>query len=282
MEKNEVRKTVRREYSKIAKKNSKACCGDSKSDAKSISQAIGYTKEELNSIPADSVMGLGCGNPTAIASLKEGETVVDLGAGGGLDVFLAANKIGKTGRAIGVDMTPSMVDLARNNAEKNNITNVEFRLGEIENLPIADNTADVIISNCVINLSPEKQRVFNEAYRVLKTGGRLSISDIVLLKPLPESIRNNKKLLAACVAGAELKDNYISMIEKAGFRDIKVTEKQKISQEIRTEKTEGTKTDLKIVLDGTEVDIDDLKEDREDILMLANTVKSITVTALKQ
>lgn len=281
MEKNEVRKTVRREYSEIAKKNSKVCCGDSKSDAKSISQAVGYTKKELDSIPAESIMGLGCGNPTAIASLKEGETVVDLGAGGGLDVFLAATKIGDTGKAIGVDMTPSMVDLARSNAENNDITNVEFRLGEIENLPIADNTADVIISNCVINLSPEKQRVFNEAYRVLKPGGRLAISDLVLLKPLPESVRNNKKLLAACVAGAELKDNYINMIEKSGFRDIKVTEKQNISQEIRAEKTEDAKTDFKVVLDGTEVDIDDLEEDREDILMLANTVKSITVTALK-
>ena len=280
MEKNEIRKTVRREYSKIARRSDKTCCGDSKSDSKSISKAIGYTKEELDSIPVESILGLGCGNPTAIASLKEGEIVVDLGAGGGLDVFLASTKIGPTGKAIGVDMTPTMVDLARNNAKKNDITNVEFRLGEIENLPVADSTADVIISNCVINLSPEKQRVFDEAYRVLKPGGRLSISDIVLLKPLPESVRNNKKLLAGCVAGAEIKDTYLGMIETAGFKDIQVFEKDRsMTQEVQIENADGT--DLKIVLDGVEVDIDDFGEEKEDVLSLADSVRSITVTAFK-
>ncbi|MCE7743042.1 MAG: arsenite methyltransferase [Candidatus Heimdallarchaeota archaeon] len=280
MEKSEVRKTVRREYGKIAKKNT-SCCGDTKSGSENISKAIGYTKDELDSIPTESILGLGCGNPTAIASLKEGETVVDLGSGGGLDVFLSSTKIGSSGRVIGVDMTPNMIDLARNNAEKNNITNVEFRLGEIENLPVANNHADVIISNCVINLSPEKQRVFDEAYRVLKPGGRLSISDIVLLKPLPESVRSNKKLLAACVAGAELKDVYLGMIEKAGFKDIQVLEKKgNIEPEIAVEKGEG-KSDLKIILDGVEVDIDDLDEDKENLMALGTSVQSITVTAFK-
>ncbi len=280
MEKNEVRKTVRREYGKIAR-NKTSCCDDTKSSTENINTAIGYTRDELDSIPAESILGLGCGNPTAIASLKEGEVVVDLGSGGGLDVFLSSTKIGQTGRAIGIDMTPNMIDLARSNAEKNNITNVEFRLGEIENLPVADNHADVIISNCVINLSPEKQRVFDEAYRILKPGGRMSISDIVLLKPLPESVRNNKKLLAACVAGAELKDIYLGMIEKAGFKDIQVLEKgKKITQEINAEKGEGD-SDLKIILDGTEVDMEDFGEDKEDVIAFGSSVQSITVTAFK-
>jgi SAM-dependent methyltransferase len=280
MEKNEIRKTVRREYGKIARRNS-SCCGDNKADSGKINEIIGYTKEELDSIPQDSILGLGCGNPTALASLKEGEVVVDLGSGGGLDVFLASTKIGPSGRAIGVDMTPNMIDLARNNAEINDITNVEFRLGEIENLPIADNTADVIISNCVINLSPEKQRVFNEAYRVLRSGGRISISDIVLLKPLPEEIRNDKKLLAACVAGAELKNKYIQMIENAGFTDIEITEKGNVlTQEIEEKESEGERQ-VKVVIDGVEMDLDDFEGDKEQILNIGKSTQSITVTARK-
>ena len=280
MEKNEIRRTVRREYNKIARRNN-SCCGDNKADVGKINEIIGYSKDELNSIPPESILGLGCGNPTAIASLKEGEIVVDLGSGGGLDVFLASTKIGPTGRAIGVDMTPSMIDLARNNAEKNNITNVEFRLGEIENLPIADNTADVIISNCVINLSPEKQRVFNEAYRVLKTGGRISISDIVLLKPLPEEIKSNKKLLAACVAGAELKDRYIQMIKNAGFKDVEIFEKGNvITQELKKGKNEE-KQEIRVVVDGVEMNLEDYEGDKEQIMNIGQSTQSITVTAKK-
>lgn len=184
--------------------------------------AMGYSGEALKSVPDDANLGLGCGNPTALASLKEGEIVLDLGSGGGLDCFLAAEKVGQPGKVIGVDMTPEMVSLARKNAEKGNHTNVEFRLGEIENLPVADNTVDVIISNCVINLSPDKGRVFQEAYRVLKPGGRLMISDIALLKPLPEFVKESIAAYVGCVAGALLKDDYISAVASAGFENVTV------------------------------------------------------------
>ncbi|MHA1552509.1 MAG: arsenite methyltransferase, partial [Candidatus Heimdallarchaeaceae archaeon] len=231
METKKVRKIVRDRYGKVAK-NKSSCCGPTKVTAEEVSKSIGYSSEELDSIPDAANMGLGCGNPTAIASLKEGEVVLDLGAGGGLDCFLAAKKVGIKGKVIGVDMTPDMIDLARDNAEKNNFENVEFRLGEIENLPVANDSVDIIISNCVINLSPEKQRVFDEAFRVLKPGGRITISDIVLLKMLPESLKNNETLLAGCVAGAELKDNYIEIIKNAGFENIEVVEKARTSTEL--------------------------------------------------
>ncbi|MHA2358373.1 MAG: arsenite methyltransferase, partial [Candidatus Heimdallarchaeaceae archaeon] len=224
MEAKKVKKIVRDRYGEVAKKSS-SCCGSNKVSAEDVSKAIGYTAEELGSIPGAANMGLGCGNPTAIASLKEGEVVLDLGSGGGLDCFLAAQKVGPSGKVIGVDMTADMIDLARDNAEKNNFQNVEFRLGEIENLPAANDSVDIVISNCVINLSPEKQRVFNEAFRILKPGGRIAISDIVLLQELPESLRSNEALLAGCVAGAELKDKYLKMIEIAGFKEITVMHK---------------------------------------------------------
>lgn len=188
--------------------------------------AMGYSGEALKSVPDDANLGLGCGNPTALASLKEGEIVLDLGSGGGLDCFLAAEKVGQPGKVIGVDMTPEMVSLARKNAEKGNHTNVEFRLGEIENLPVADNTVDVIISNCVINLSPDKGRVFQEAYRVLKPGGRLMISDIALLKPLPEFVKESIAAYVGCVAGALLKDDYISAVASAGFENVTVVDEK--------------------------------------------------------
>jgi arsenite methyltransferase len=189
-----------------------------------ISQAIGYSAEDLQSIPEGANLGLGCGNPVALASLKPGEVVIDLGAGAGLDAFLAANKVGKTGKVIGVDMTPDMIERARENARREKYKNVDFRLGEIENLPVADNTADVIISNCVINLSPEKPQVFREAYRILKPGGRLMVSDLVLLKELPEAIKNSAGAYVSCVGGAALKDDYLKAIKKAGFKEVKVVE----------------------------------------------------------
>ena len=188
--------------------------------------AIGYSAEELQAIPEEARMGLGCGNPTALASLKEGEVVLDLGAGGGIDCFLASVAVGRTGKVIGVDMTPEMLHSARDNARKGGYDNVEFRLGEIENLPVADSTVDAIISNCVINLSPDKRRVFEEAYRVLKPGGRVMVSDIVLTGELPENIRNSLAAYAGCVAGASLKEDYLATIANAGFENVEVVSEQ--------------------------------------------------------
>ncbi len=194
--------------------------GVSKADTASL--LAGYSTEELGSIPEGANMGLGCGNPTALASLKEGEVVLDLGSGAGIDCFLAANAVGKNGSVIGVDMTPEMIERARQNARKGGYGNVEFRLGEIENLPVADNSVDVIISNCVINLSPNKPRVFKEAYRALKPGGRLMVSDIVLLKELPESIKNSVEAYVGCVAGASGREEYLTTIASAGFQSVEV------------------------------------------------------------
>ena len=185
---------------------------------------MGYSLEELKSVPEGANLGLGCGNPVALASLKEGEVVLDLGAGAGLDAFLASNKVGKKGKVIGVDMTPEMIERSRENARREKYTNIEFRLGEIENLPVADGTVDAIISNCVINLSPEKPRVFQEAYRVLKPGGRLMVSDMVLLAELPKAVRNSVNALVGCIAGASLKDDYLGAIKQAGFKRVKVVE----------------------------------------------------------
>jgi len=191
-----------------------------------MAMSIGYSAEELQAIPEEARMGLGCGNPTALASLKEGEVVLDLGAGGGIDCFLAAVAVGKTGKAIGVDMTPEMLHRARDNARNGGYDNVEFRLGEIENLPVADNTVDAVISNCVINLSPEKARVFEEAYRVLKPGGRVMVSDIVLTRELPEDVRDSLAAYAGCVAGASMKADYLATIANAGFRNVEVVSEQ--------------------------------------------------------
>jgi SAM-dependent methyltransferase len=227
MKEEKVREMVREGYGKIAKADQSGCgCGCGAST--SISEQIGYSKEELSAVPAGADLNLGCGNPVALASLREGETVVDLGSGGGLDCFLAAKKVGRKGRVIGVDMTPEMLDKARVNLRKSKYKNVEFRLGEIENLPVADNTADVIISNCVINLSPNKPRVFAEAFRVLKPEGRLMISDIVLLKEIPRQLRDSVQAYIGCVAGAEKKDNYMNQIKNAGFTDVRIVEETQL------------------------------------------------------
>jgi arsenite methyltransferase len=218
-----VRKMVRKGYGKIAKAQ-KSNCGCGCGSLQNVSEQIGYSKDDLNAVPEGANLNLGCGNPVALASLKEGETVIDLGSGGGLDCFLAANKVGPKGKVIGIDMTPEMLDKARTNLRKSKRTNVEFRLGEIENLPVADNTADAIISNCVINLSPDKQRVFNEAFRVLKPKGRLMISDMVLLKDIPLEILKSVEAYIGCIAGADKKAIYLDQIKKAGFKDVQVVE----------------------------------------------------------
>jgi SAM-dependent methyltransferase len=223
----EIKKAVRTGYANIAKNAgtccfpSPSCCG-SENSVETISREIGYSAEDLKAVPEGANLGLGCGNPVALASLREGEIVVDLGSGAGFDCFLAAGKVSRKGRVIGVDMTPEMLDKARENARKGGYENVEFRLGEIENLPVADNTADVIISNCVINLSPDKGRVFREAFRILKPGGRLMVSDIVLLQELTAELKDSIEAYIGCVAGAVMKDDYMRAMAEAGFQDITI------------------------------------------------------------
>lgn len=204
---------------------SASCCGPTTKDA--YAQGIGYSKEEIGDLP-DTAVGAsaGCGNPTALAGLKEGEVVLDLGSGGGIDVFLAAKKVGPKGKAIGVDMTQDMIDLARKNADEIGIENAEFRLGDIEDLPVEDGTVDIIISNCVINLAPDKDKVFGEAHRVLKPGGRIMVSDIVTDGELPPSVKDDPDAWAACVAGALDEQEYLGKIKNAGFRDVNVVSKR--------------------------------------------------------
>jgi ubiquinone/menaquinone biosynthesis C-methylase UbiE len=227
----EIKKAVRDRYGKMAQETGlyrfpSVLCSRGENIAHKIGRKIGYSAEELRSVPEGANLGLGCGNPLAFASLKEGETVVDLGCGAGFDCFLAANQVGKNGRVIGVDMTPEMLDKARENAQKGGCQNVEFRLGEIENLPVADNSADVIISNCVITLSPDKKRVFQEAFRVLKPGGRLMVSDIVLLRELPETLKNSIEAHIECLAGAVMKSDYVDAVQEAGFQDVKIMDEK--------------------------------------------------------
>lgn len=229
LENDQIRQAVRRQYGRVAEGDvagcggGPTCCSAPSARVEELSQGLGYTAEDVGSVPKGANMGLGCGNPQAIAALKPGETVLDLGSGGGFDCFLAARQIGETGRVIGVDMTPEMVSKARTNAEKGGYRNVEFRLGEIENLPVADGTVDVIISNCVLNLSPDKPRVFAEAYRVLKPGGRLAISDIVAFAAFPEEFRQNMALYTGCMAGASMLSEVESMLQMSGFTGIRIT-----------------------------------------------------------
>jgi len=231
----DIRQNVRESYSKVAEASNQgdacgtasSCCGVSDEAAINtlISTRLGYTEQDLSAVPQGADMGLGCGNPRAIASLRPGEVVVDLGSGGGFDCFLASPEVGEQGRVIGVDMTPAMVSKARANADKGGFGNVEFRLGEIEHLPVADNSADVIISNCVINLSPNKPQVFHEAFRILKPGGRLAISDVVAGTALPDEMKNDPALHAGCIAGAALLPELESMLQAAGFTEIRITPK---------------------------------------------------------
>ena len=225
-----MKKEVRERYTRVAQGKS-SCCGPGVSccsvpNDEQVSRLVGYSQDEIDSVPEGANLGLGCGNPTALASLREGDRVLDLGSGSGFDCFLASTKVGKSGKVIGVDMTPEMLDKARGNAKKGKYANVEFRLGEIENLPAADNSVDVVISNCVINLSINKKREFEEAYRVLSSKGRLMVSDIVLLKELPEAIRKDAEAYIGCLSGAEIKDKYLELIHKAGFREVRILQEK--------------------------------------------------------
>ncbi len=228
----DIRKKVREGYGKIARGEGShyttgeaSCCGSP--DPGKLSKKIGYSEDEMNEVPDGANLGLGCGNPVALASLKKGETVLDLGSGGGFDCFLAANQVGPDGKIIGVDMTDDMLKRARDNARKGEFDNVEFRKGFIEDLPVDDSEMDAIISNCVINLSTEKDKVFSEAFRVLKPGGRLMVSDLVLEKDLPEELIGSISAHVGCIAGADLRERYLKRFEKAGFCEVSV-----ISEEI--------------------------------------------------
>jgi SAM-dependent methyltransferase len=222
MDGNAVKQNVRTAYGKIAQQQTGCGCGTPTTETQEFAVALGYSEEELNAIPVEANLGLSCGNPTDLAQLKPGEVVLDLGSGAGFDCFIAAKKVGNTGQVIGVDMTPEMITKATENAQKAEVKNVGFRLGEIENLPVADETIDVVISNCVVNLSPDKPKVFQEIHRVLKPNGRIAISDTALKQPLSESVRQNIAAYIGCVAGALLVDEYQKIVENAGFKHVKV------------------------------------------------------------
>jgi len=280
----EIRKSVRENYAKRATSCKSGCGGTCCSESASpVSQAIGYSADELRSIPQGADLGLGCGHPTALASLKKGEVVLDLGSGAGIDCFLAAEKVGPTGRAIGVDMTPEMIERARENARKEGIENVEFRLGEIEHLPVADASVDIVISNCVVNLSPDKPQVFREAHRALKRGGRLMVSDIVLRGELPTEVRESMEHYVGCIAGASQIDDYLGAIRDAGFRDVTVVKETRAEDAFeRRESQENEDSGSSvIVVDGQALRLEDVGLTDETAHLLAATVSSICVSARK-
>lgn len=276
MKEENIKKEVRERYAKVAKTSGSccaskvSCCSAPSASSKQISNMVGYSEQEMAAVPDGANLGLGCGNPTALASLKEGERVLDLGSGAGFDCFLAAKKVGAKGKVIGVDMTPEMLDKARANAKKGKYPNVEFRLGEIENLPVADGSVDVIISNCVINLAPNKKRVFEEAFRVLAPNGRVMVSDIVLLKPLPKPVQESVEAYAGCIAGAVIKDTYLDLIRQAGFSDVKVIDEKTYPLEFIVSE------------DAFKGAIDRLEMSQEELKATADSVVSIKVSATKK
>ena len=273
MKNSELKVLVKKSYGNIAKKggsccpSKSSCCGAA--PAEDVSKSIGYTEDALKAAPSGANLGLGCGNPIALASIKEGETVLDLGSGTGFDSFLAAAKVGKSGRVIGVDMTPEMIETARDNAAKGNYSNVEFRLGELENLPVADDSVDVIISNCVVNLVPDKKMAFKEAFRVLKPGGRLMVSDIVLKRALPDSVMESIDAYVGCISGAALKDSYLEAIKSAGFDDVTVIDESIFPLDFMAEDPAG------------QAIARNLEEGAEGINKLEDLVSSIKVRGIK-
>lgn len=276
MDNNQIQKNVKNGYADIVKRNTKKsilpnifqCC-DPKEIASDIGKKIGYSEYELKNVPEDANLGIGCGNPTALASIKKGETILDLGSGAGFDCFLASRETGGTGKVIGVDITPEMVTQAKKNAEKGNYNNIEFKIGEIENLPIENNSIDLIISNCVINLSNQKEQVFKEAFRVAKPNGRIMISDIILLNDLPDYVKNSVEGHIACLAGAVRLEDYINAIEEAGFTDISIDKKAPFPIELMLNDPIAEK----IVKDNnlTEKEITDI----------ANSIASLSISAKK-
>jgi arsenite methyltransferase len=272
LEEKDIKKAVREGYARVAESGcdcrpeTRSCCGSTSAE---VARGIGYSEDELATAPEGSNLGLGCGNPVALASLKPGEAVLDLGSGAGFDCFLAADRVGGEGRVIGVDMTPEMLGRARANAEKAGRDNVEFRLGEIEHLPVADGSVDAVISNCVINLSPDKKAVFEDAFRVLKPGGRLMVSDTALLEELPDGVRDSVSAYVGCVGGAVKKEEYLQIIRSAGFVDVQVKEERAF----RFEFEPGDGTVASIAKDEP-VETDDLSRAR-------NVVVSVSVWATR-
>ena len=273
MREREIKRAVKEGYARIAKQAtsyyaSRSCCGCA-DIPEEISRRLGYTEEEIQAAPLGSNLGLGCGNPVALASLKEGEIVLDMGAGAGFDCFLASTRVGPTGKVIGVDITSEMVDKARANARKGGYTNIDFRQGDLENMPVADNYVDVVISNCVINLVPNKRMVFKEAFRVLKPGGRLAVSDVVLLRELPEFVTNSTEAYIGCLAGAIMKDEYLEIIRDVGFQDVKVAAETSFPIESLLSETTGSDS------------IKSPKISAEQLNLIASSVLSIKVGAVK-
>ncbi len=269
-----IKKVLREAYGRIGKQGrsccvpANSCCGSAPL-ADEISKKIGYTEEEVGAVPEGANLGLGCGNPLALAPLKEGQTVLDLGSGAGFDCFLAADKVGKKGKVIGVDMTPEMIGKARENAKKGGYGNVEFRLGEIEDLPVGDDSVDVVLSNCVINLSPDKERVFAEAFRVLKPGGRLMVSDIVLLTELPARIKDSIEAYIGCLSGATRKDEYVRAIREAGFHEVRIRSESSFPIECM-----ANDPTAKAIIENTKTSSEELRE-------IGDSVVSVSVYGLK-
>ena len=269
----ELKVLVKKSYGNIAKKggsccpSKSSCCGAAQ--VEDISKSIGYADEELKAVPSGANLGLGCGNPIALASIKDGETVLDLGSGAGFDSFLAAARVGRSGNVIGVDMTPEMIETARGNAAKGNYSNVEFRLGELENLPVADGSIDVVISNCVINLVPDKKKAFEEAFRVLKPGGRLMVSDIVLLRSLPDFVMISVAAYVGCISGAAMKESYLEAIKSAGFNEVTVIEESLFPLDCMVDDLTGQSI------------AQNLKEKAEEIKKVEDSVASIKVRGIK-